>query len=101
MIRIQREQVARKAIEKLGTRRVKDGTHPTKPPEPNKVGFEGVDVLPSGNYRARIRFCDALSGRDTRVTLGTYKDAEQAGLAYRTAHISLWGSLSYFVGELC
>ncbi len=100
MNRLDRERTARKAIEKLGARRAADGTRPTKPPTPNPLGVEGVDRLPSGNYRARICFSEALSGKFTRVTLGTFADLESAGLAYRAAHVHVWGSLSYFTGEL-
>ncbi len=98
--RLDREKIARKAIAKLGVWRAKDGTHKVVPPTPNPTGFEGVDILPSGRFRARICFSSALDGQFCRITLGTYTDAEEAGLAYRAAHIHLWGSLSYFVGEL-
>ena len=100
MKRIDREKIARKAIERLGARRAKDGTHKTSPPTPNPLGFEGVDELPSGKYRARICFASALDGEFTRITLGTFVELESAALAYRSAHVHLWGSLSYFVGEL-
>ncbi len=97
---LERTIVARKAIENLGARRARDGQSVNVPPEPNKTGFDGVDQLPSGSYRARIRFCNALTGEDTRLSLGAYKSAEAAGLAYRSAHLHLWGALSYFVGEV-
>lgn len=93
--------IAVEVVKRLGTARAKDGTHPTVPPIPNKTGFEGVD-LPAGSrkYRARIRFCDSLSGNDCRVTLGRFDCAEDAGHAYKMAHIMLWGELSYFVGTV-
>ena len=105
--RLTRERIARKAIERLGVARAREAGEPLAPPEPNKVGFPGVDALTrgkppvlTGKYRARIRFTDALSGSDTRITLGTFNCAEDAGFAYRAAHIHLWGSLSYFLGEV-
>ena len=93
--------VAIDVIRRLGAARAVDGTHPTVPPIPNKTGYEGVD-LPAGSrkYRARSRFCDALSGNDCRILLGRFEDAEDAGYAYKCAHVALWGSLSYFVGEV-
>ena len=93
--------VAVEVIKKLGAARAKDGTHPTVPPIPNKTGYEGVD-LPAGRnkFRARIRFSDSLSGADTRITLGSFEYAADAGYAYKVAHVALWGSLSYFVGEV-
>ncbi len=96
---MENERVAQNVIARLGIRRAKDGNRPTKPPIPNKTGFDGVDFS-GGKYRARIRFCDALSGKDTRITLGRFSNPETAGYAYRVAHIHLWGSLSYFLGEV-
>ncbi len=98
--RLDREKIAGEAIARLGVQRAKDGTHKTEPPTPSPTGFEGVDLLPSGKYRARISFSSALDGKFSRVTLGLHTSAEEAGLAYRAAHIHLWGALSYFVGEL-
>ena len=105
--KLSREKIAQKAIERLGVARAREASEPMSPPEPNKVGFPGVDALKrgkppvlTGKFRARIRFTDALSGADTRITLGTFDCAEDAGFAYRAAHIHLWGSLSYFLGEV-
>ena len=100
MSRLEREQHARGIIERLGVLRAAMGCKPTPTPTPNPTGYDGVDLLPSGLYRARIRHCNALMGHDKRVTLGKYNTAREAGKAYRTAHIALWGSLSYFTGEL-
>jgi len=91
------EQIAQDIIRRLGVRRAKEGTRPIPPAIPNKTGFEGVDFT-GGKYRAQIRFSDALSGQDTRITLGRFDSAESAGMAYRAAHIHLWGALSYFLG---
>ena len=97
--KIRRQQIAREVISKLGCQRAKDGTHPTVPPIANKVGFAGVDYT-NGSFRARIRFCNALSGKDTRITLGRFDTPAEAGFAYAAAHVVLWGSLSYFVREI-
>jgi hypothetical protein len=93
--------VAIDVVKRVGAARAKDGTHPTMPPIPNKTGYEGVD-LPAGSrkYRARIRFNDSLSGRAVLINLGRYDNAEDAGYAYKTAHVAVWGALSYFVGEV-
>lgn len=102
MTALDRATIAREVIAKLGTRRALDGTRPVPTPTENPTGFEGVDAIGKrGKYRARIRYCDALTGGDVRVTLGcSFRSAEEAGFAYATAHIQLWGALSYFVGEL-
>ncbi len=100
MNRLEREQYARGIIERLGVRRAAMGCKPTPTPTPNPTGYDGVDLLPSGLYRARIRQCDALGGQDHRVTLGKFETAREAGKAYKKAHIELWGSLSYFIEEL-
>jgi hypothetical protein len=93
---IEREEIAQSVLRKLGTRRAAEAARPCYPPIPNPHGFDGVDK--SGNkYRARIRYCDALSGKDTRITLGRFATAEQAGFAYATAHIQLWGSHSRYL----
>ncbi len=94
-----RAEIANIVIAKLGATRAKDGTTPNTPPIANKVGFEGVDYT-GGKFRARIRFSNALNGSDVRLTLGRFDNAADAGYAYAAAHVRLWGSLSYFVGEI-
>ena len=46
-------------------------------------------------FLARIRVTVAQNGRDKTVSLGYYETAEKAGLAYRVAHMALWGEMSY------
>jgi len=96
MTPLEREQIASKVLAKLGNRRATEASRPCQPPTPNPNGFDGVDKM-GRRFRARIRFCDALSGDDTRVTLGTFGNAEQAGFAYATAHIRLWGNHSRYM----
>jgi len=91
--------IAVDVVKRMGAARAKDGTHPVVPPNPNTTGFEGVD-RPGRKYRARIAYCDALSGGFVRVTLGSFETAEDAGYAYKVAHVALWGALSYFVGAV-
>lgn len=91
--------IAVEVVKRLGTARAKDGTHPVVPPIANKVGFEGV-YLDRGKYRSRIRYCAALNARDTRLNLGRWDSAADAGYAYAVAHVGLWGALSYFVSEV-
>jgi len=91
MARIQND-----VIRRLGTDRATEASKPAHPPTPNPLGFDGVDILPSGKYRARIRYCSALTGTDCRLTLGAHESAEQAGYAYAIAHLRLWGSASRF-----
>jgi len=74
-------------------------THDT--PVPSQLGVwddgypvVGVDIH-HGKYRARIRYCDALSGRDMRVTLIRTEKLEEAVWAYRYGHVALWGSASW------
>jgi hypothetical protein len=100
MTKTERYLIASAVITKLGARRALEATRPIYPPIPNPNGFDGVDKLPSGNYRARIRFCNALDGNDTRVTLGSYKTPDKAGLAYALAHIRLWGSVSRYSQDI-
>ncbi len=100
MNRLEREQLAQDVIRRLGVRRAAMGCKPVPTPTPNPTGYDGVDRLPHGLYRARIRQCEAATGHDTRVTLGKFGTAREAGGAYKTAHIAQWGSLSYFTGEL-
>jgi hypothetical protein len=102
---IEKTQIANKVIRKLGTRRAREAK---RTPEQgvltnvanciNPTGFDGVDAI-GRKYRARVRFCDALSGADCRITLGTYDSAESAGYAYCQAHIRLWGSASRYTPE--
>jgi hypothetical protein len=99
----ERYAIANGAIAKLGARRALEATRPVYPPIPNPTGFDGVDKLPSRypRFRARIRFCDALSGQDTRLTRGTKFDtAEKAGYAYAAAHVKLWGSVSRYTTDI-
>lgn len=101
----QRAEIANRVIRKLGTRRAREAKR-TPPPgvltngqnTPNPTGFDGVDCI-GKKYRARIRFCDALSGNDCRVTIGTFDSAEKAGYAYCEAHTLLWGSASRYTPE--
>ena len=99
-----RAQILNDVLRKLGARRAAEAK---RTPDQgvltngancvNPTGLDGVDRLPSGNYRARIRFCDALTGCDTRVTLGSkFGCAEEAGYAFCEAHILLWGSASRY-----
>ncbi len=98
--KLERYAIAREAIRRLGARRALEATRPLYPPIPNPNGFDGVDKMPSGKYRARIRFSDALSGNDTRVTLGTFPTAEGAGYAYASAHVKLWGGVSRYSQDI-
>jgi hypothetical protein len=102
---IEKTRIANKVIRKLGARRAREAK---RTPEQgvltngqntaNPTGFDGVDAI-GRKYRARVRFCDALSGADVRITLGTYDSAEEAGYAYCQAHIQLWGSASRYTPE--
>jgi hypothetical protein len=100
-----RNAIAQHVIRKLGNRRAVEAKR-TPPPgvltngqnTPNPTGFDGVDPI-GRKFRARIRFCDALSGADCRVTIGTFGSAEEAGYAYCTAHVRLWGSASRYTPE--
>jgi hypothetical protein len=103
MDRIERLQIAGAIIRKLGAKRAAEASQPCKPPIPSKWGFDGVDkVTPNARgFRARIRFCDALSGEDTRITLASnYPTAEVAGMAYAMAHTRVWGAASRYSGEI-
>ncbi len=114
MNELTRLKVANDVIATIGRSRCKYGTKPPHPPETWKWGFEGVDRIKRtrkdsdgniisetwGKYRARIRFCDAASGKDDRKTIGYYKKAEDAGRAYREAHLLYWGALSHFIKEV-
>jgi hypothetical protein len=101
----QRYAIANKVIRKLGTRRAREAKRTPKNGVltngancVNPTGFDGVDPI-GRKFRARVRFCDALSGADVRVTLGTYETAEEAGYAYCEAHVRLWGSASRYTPE--
>jgi hypothetical protein len=92
-------------LAKLGTARALEAaiTHTT--PEPNKMGLApdglpivGVDAT-GGKYRARIRYCDALSGQDVRVTLIRTDSLNEAIWAYRCAHVALWGNASWAAND--
>jgi hypothetical protein len=100
----ERYAIANAAIAKLGARRALEASRPVYPPTPNPTGFDGVDKLPTrryDRYRARIRFCNALDGCDTRITLGTkFDSAEKAGYAYAAAHVKLWGSVSRYTRDI-
>ena len=94
--------IARDAITKLGVRAALLGTRPNTPPESPKWGYEGVDRPHKevAKYRARIRFCDASTGSDVRISSTGYDDPSDAGYWYMCAHIKAWGTLSYFVNEI-
>lgn len=81
-------------IAKVGTKRALEASETHVTPEPNKWGCVGVDYT-GGKYRARIRYCDALTGQDTRITLIRTNDLADADYAYRAAHVLLWGSASW------
>ncbi len=90
-----------KVLERLGTARALEAAETHVPPEPSKMGVwddghpvVGVDFT-GGKYRARIRFCDALTGSDVRVTLIRTDSLDEAVWAYRYAHVALWGSASW------
>jgi len=106
LTRIEQENISTAVVERLGLRRAREASLYHNPPIENPTGWEGVDQLPTrqdrpSRYRARIRFCDALSGADTRVTLGTkYENAEKAGYAYGVAHIRLYGAVSRYSGAV-
>lgn len=96
-----RAKVLNEVLGRLGTARALEAAEAAKTPEPNKFGFSadgkpviGVDFT-GGKYRARIRYCDALSGRDVRVTLLRTSCLGEAVWAYRYAHVALWGSASW------
>jgi hypothetical protein len=96
-----RAKVLNKVLERLGPARALEAGNPAVPPEPNKMGLAddgkpiiGVD-FDGGKYRARIRYCDALSGQDVRITLIRTDCLDEAVWAYRYAHVALWGSASW------
>lgn len=99
-----RAEILNKVIAKVGAKRAleakttKEGVLTIGQNIPNPYGFDGVDKPDkrSRKFRARIRFTDALSGQDVRLTLGSFDSAEEAGYAYAMAHIKLWGSASRY-----
>jgi hypothetical protein len=100
-----RNEIALRVIAKLGNRRAaeakrtpQNGVLTNGANCVNPTGFDGVDQI-GRKFRSRVRFCDALSGADVRVTLGTYGSAEEAGFAYCEAHVRLWGSASRYTPE--
>jgi hypothetical protein len=93
--------VLNKVLKRLGTARALEAAETHMTPEPSQFGFAddgkpvvGVDFT-DGKYRARIRYCDALSGSDVRVTLIRTNYLDEAIWAYRYAHVALWGSASW------
>jgi len=96
-----RAVVLNKVLVRLGPARALEASETHVTPEPNKMGYAddgkpivGVDF--TGNkYRARIRFCSALSGEDVRITLIRTGVLNEAVYAYRYAHVALWGSASW------
>jgi hypothetical protein len=100
LTKTERMSIANGVIAKLGARRALEATRPIYPPTPNPWGFDGVDKLPSGKFRARIRFCESLSGQDSRFTLGSFPSADVAGFAYCSAHIRLWGAVSRYKQDI-
>lgn len=97
-----RIEIARDMLVKLGTRAAALGLHPSSPPESPKWGYEGVDKPNKkvAKYRARIRFCDASTGKDIRISSTGYDDPADAGYWYMCAHIRAWGALSYYAKEI-
>lgn len=97
--------VLNKVLERLGTARALEASETHVTPEPTKMGVcddgypvVGVDFT-GGKFRARIRFCDALSGADVRLTLIRTDSLDEAVWAYRYAHIALWGSASWAAND--
>ena len=81
---LKRAIVLNKVLEQLGRNRALEAGEPNITPEPTKMGVDdlgrpivGVDFT-GGKYRARIRVCSALSGRDTRLTLIRTDSVEEA-----------------------
>lgn len=91
---LDRAKILNEVLGKLGTVRALEAAETHVTPEPNKYGVVGVDFT-GGKFRARIRFCDALTGQDTRFTLLRTDSLEEADYAYRAAHVALWGSASW------
>lgn len=86
--------ILNEVLARLGTARALEASETHAMPEPNKFGVVGVDFT-NGKFRARIRYCDALSGQDVRLTLLRTNDLDSAAYAYRVAHVALWGAASW------
>ena len=104
MTELDRAVVLNKVIEKVGARRAVESAKSELclgQSTPNPWGFDGVDKADkrSRKFRARIRYCDALNGRDVRLTLGSFDSAEAAGYAYCVAHTQLYGAGSRYAGD--
>ena len=97
-----RLQIAQSVITKFGTRRAAQGLQPAHPPEAPKHGWDGVDIADKGGrtYRARIRFCEASTGKDVRINQRGFADAADAGYWHMCAHIRAWGALSRYAEEI-
>ena len=100
-----RARVLNSVLEKLGAARALEAADTHNTPEPSKMGLApdgkpivGVDYT-GGKYRARIRYCDALNGEDTRITLIRTDSLDEADYAYRAAHVALWGSASWAAND--
>jgi hypothetical protein len=100
-----RATVLNEVLERLGPARALEANDTHVTPMPSQLGVwddghpvVGVDRH-HGKYRARIRYCDALSGEDTRITLIRTDDLAEAVWAYRYAHVALWGSASWAVSD--
>jgi len=91
---LKRAEILNGVLERLNGRRACEASITHNTPIPNKFGLIGVDFT-NGKFRARIRFCDALSGEDIRITLLRSDCADECDYAYRAAHIALWGSASW------
>lgn len=89
-----RAVILNEVLERLGSARALEAAETHETPEPNKYGCVGVDFT-GGKYRARIRFCNALTGQDIRITLLRSESLTEADYAYRAAHVALWGSASW------
>jgi hypothetical protein len=92
--KLRRAELLNTVLAKLGARRALEASETHATPIPNPHGLVGVDFT-HGKYRARIRFCDALSGEDVRITLVRTDCPDEAQYAYRAAHVALWGSASW------
>lgn len=94
-----RARILNEVLETLGTARACEANTPNIAPAGTPLGeweghpVVGVDIH-HRKYRARIRVCHALTGRDERVTLLRTPYKEEAALAYRVAHVALWGDAS-------
>ena len=98
----ERLTVAHTVVVKLGKYRAAESGKQQASTIPNPLGesYIGVDDYNGKTYRARIRVCDALSGRDKRVSLGRFDSADDAAYAYRAGHVALYGSYSWAVPSL-